>query len=149
MNVVDEGHVNALVDSLGDASASSASFVAINSSAILESRNRVLHHDEPSGGFLSFLKPLFRDAFGDGGKSESVLSTMRELYSRRSADDLLYSWVVDLSLLIPIGLSFHSRSLAIIYSGSWSTSMPRRGPSPGRPRSGRGRARPCRARRAA
>lgn len=113
MNVVDEEHVNALVDSLGDASASSSSFVAINSSAILESRNRVLHHDERSGGFLSFLKPLFRDAFGDGGKSESVLSTMRELYSRRSADDLLYSWVVDLSLLIPIGLSFHSRSPSI------------------------------------
>jgi len=131
MNVVDEGQVNALVDS----SASAASFVAINSSAILESRNRVLHHDGPSAGFLSFLKPLFRDAFGDGGKSESVLSTMRELYSRRSADDLLYSWVVDLSLLIPIAITrAHSRSLAFpsfpSFSGSWSTSMPRRGPSP-------------------
>ena len=74
-----------------------SSFVALNSSKLLESRNTVRSAAVSSqkSGFLPFLGRFFGEAFGGGqSASESVLSTIQELYHRRSADDLLYSFLV-------------------------------------------------------
>jgi hypothetical protein len=92
MNVRDEGQVEALLQAL--ATASPASFVALNSSELLEAKNTVHRGGSRASGFLSFLAPLFGSTLGDRRASDGVLSTMKELFYRQSSDDLLYSFLV-------------------------------------------------------
>ncbi len=97
LNVQADDLVQAVLEAVSPAS----SFVALNSSKVLEARNTVRSATVPTSGFLSYLGRFFGEAFGGGQAasipisiSEGVLSTIRELYHRRSADNLLYSFLV-------------------------------------------------------
>ena len=91
LNIQEDDQAQAILDAVQ----SSASFVALNSSKILEGRNMIHHAPAPTSGPFSFLARFFGAVFGGNqDASNSVLSTINELYHRRSADDLLYSFLV-------------------------------------------------------
>ena len=93
MNVQADDQAEALIDSLSSSlSTSTSSFVSFNSTPALQARNRIRRKESPSGIFSGFLSGLLSGLSPD--KGGEVLSTMRELFERRSSDDLLYSLLV-------------------------------------------------------
>lgn len=91
LNVQTDNQVEAVLQAVSPLS----SFVALNSSKLLESRNTLHISAAPTSGFLSNVGRVLGEAFGGGqAASQNVLSTIKELYHRQSADDLLFSFLV-------------------------------------------------------